>query len=653
MHAYTIGLSALAAGQRGLDLVGQNIANASTPGYTRQGMILATRTIDGTRGAGVDIASITRYTAPAVRTSIRQGGGEQAAVTTRLDIRRQIETVLPSGPGGIADLADQFFNQVGRLTARPDDPTARRVVVTALSDLTERFHTAAADITRLRADTGRRIGTDVTEINDFAKRIAALNRRIAVIEAVGDQANDLRDQRDRLIDDLSERIDVQTVNQPHGVVNVVSSGAMIVVGTLANEFRADLDASGNMVVTGQDGPTPIAVRSGSLGGLLREFNQDIPATRARLDELANGFMRAVDQVQATGLGPAGPMTALAGTRGVYDPTAPLSTQVNAFPLRAGNLVVSLTDTATGVRTNSAIAIDPATQSLQDVAAAITAGTGGRVQATVDPLTNTLRFAAQPGTRFDFAGRPESPPQNVAMNGTAVPTVGGAFTGAVADNYSFRIVGSGTVGLTQGLSIEVRDSANQVLATANVGAGYTPGAAIPIGNGITVALGPGTTDNGTFASGMIPGPDTAGVLPALGINGLFTGTGATGIAVRPDLLTNPNFLSTGLSDAAGDGTNLERLAAARDGLAFAGGRTFTEAVTDLAGEVGLDVKTLDDTQTAQASILEELSALEQGTTGVDINEELVHMLDYQRMIQSASKFIATVNEAIDSIMEMMR
>jgi flagellar hook-associated protein FlgK len=324
------------------------------------------------------------------------------------------------------------------------------------------------------------------------------------------------------------------------------------------------DANGNMVVTEAGTTNPVSFNSGSLAAMLQDYNQTIPGVRSRLDGLANSLIGQLNQVNATGLGTAGPFTTTAGSVGVADPTAPLAAQNLPFPIQAGQLVVSVTNAATGNRTNATVAIDPATQSLSDVAAAITAATGGNVQAAVDPTTNALTFTAQPGFQFDFAGRDTNPP-------------GG---GAVAN------------------------------------------------------------------------PDTANLLSGLGVNGLFTGSGAAGIAVNPAVTADPRLLAASRTGLPGDGTNLERMAAVRDTPAI-NGRTLGAEFTDLAGTVGADVQSLGDQRTSQAGVLQNLSAQEQSVGGVDTNEELVHLLDFQRMIEGASKYMSVVNTALDSIMNIIR
>lgn len=562
MNAFPIGLSALAAGTRGLDLVGQNIANANTPGYHRQRLDFSSRTTDGFNGTGVEITGVTRYEAQAVRTAILRGNSDQADATARLAVRRQVEATLGAGPGGIGGAFERFFNQVEGLTARPDDPAVRRPLIAAAGDLARQFTVAAADLDKLRADSGTEIRKTVNEVNDLTTRIADLNGRIQVVVQRGDQANDLQDQRDRLIDELSQRVDVRTVPQPYGAMNVMGTDTALVVGPFASQYQVSSDANNNLIVVQQGSTRPATFTSGTLGGMLREYNTDLPATRSRLDGLARELMGRVNALHATGIGTDGPFASLAGSTPVANAAAPLGTQNLWFPTQAGTLTVSVTDTATGNRTNTAIAFNPATDSLQDIATAFS-GIPGLTASVVSP-NNTLKLTAQAGYKFDFAGR------------DTVPAGGGA------------------------------------VAT----------------------------------------PDATGLLTALGLNNLFTGTGAGDIGVRSDLLSNPNALAASRTGQPGDGANLERIALVRDQRVFSG-RTLSGEFADLAAVVGVDVKGLDDQQTAQAAVLRNLSGQEQAVVGVDTNEELVQLLQYQRMVEGASKYLSAVNTALDSMLEIIR
>lgn len=560
INAFTIGTSAILAGQTALNVIGQNIANAANPGYHLQTPNLVNSEAGNATPTGVDVASITRYTNDPVRTAILVANGAQGLLNSRLSIRQQIENTLGSGTGGIGDQLNSFFNQVTQLTTQPASTVARQPLVATASNLAQQINSAAGAIDNLRNELGQQITSNVAQLNTYASQIANLNDRIAAAEQQGTQPNDLLDQRDSLINSLSQMVDVKTVNQPDGVVNVLSSDAAIVTGNFANTFQAAPNAGGSFVVTQTGSTQPITFNSGSLSGQLQEYNTNIPATRSQLDNWTNQLIGNVNEVQATGLGLNGPLSSTTGTVSVSSATVPLNSANLPFPVQAGQLTVSVTDSS-GNRTNTAIAINPATQSLQDIATALNGVTGLSASVTSG---NQLQIQGQAGYTFDFAGRDTNPP-------------GG---GAVAN------------------------------------------------------------------------PDTAGILSALGVNGFFSGSNASSIAVNPAIVADPGLLAGSKSGQPGDTTNLQKLAAIQN-QQLVNGQTLSDNYANQAATVGSDVHSLTDQQTVQTNLVQSLNNQEQSVTGVDTNQELAQLLNYQRMIQGASEYMSTVNTALDSILNIIK
>ena len=653
-YSYSIGISAIGAGQRALDVIGQNVANANTDGYHRQEIGLVSEVVDPRYGTGVKVAQVRRFTADSVREALRASTSESERISARLDSQNQVESLFRPGTGAIDSLLEGFFNQVEQLTARPEDVTQRRILIADADVLANQFNTVASDLDKLRSSLSAQVSTTVDDINELLPQIADLSVNILKTEAAGGQANDLRDQRDQLINDLAEMVDIRVTTQDKGSITIMSGNTPLVVGDNAANLVLSSGPTGNLIITDSISGQALQPRGGSLAGLLDEHNTKLSGYRSQLDQLAQTLIQTVDGVQSTGLGKAGPTTFMAGTRSVANTGVPLATLNLPIAPQAGDLAISVTDTATGQRTLTSIAIDPATQSLQDIATAITTATGGQVTGSINPADNTLELQALTGFTFDFAGRIPTSPTSVAMNGTSVPQVTGTFLGAANDTYDFQIVGNGTIGTTAGMQLEVRDSASSLLAIVNVGSGYTPGDPLDIGNGLTVRLSAGTSNNGTFSIPVTALADTANILPALGVNSFFTGFDATSIAVRDDLLNDPTMLSVSRSGQSGDVGNLQRMADLRDAkLLAAGTQTLREYYTDLTGEVGLQVQSLTDQQDAQSTLDSNLIDQEQSVVGVDMNEELLNLLRYQRMVEAASRYLNVVDTTMDSILDIIK
>jgi flagellar hook-associated protein 1 FlgK len=657
MSLFTVGLSALDTSQTVLNLIGNNLANANTPGYHNQVADLTeaypTQIANISVGNGVQIADTRRILDNPLETAITNHTFSLADTTAQLDALQQMQTELSPSSGSIGDYIEQFFNDVNRLATNPSDTTQRNVVVADAQNLANTFNSLSGSLTQLQNGLDSQLNTSVSDINSLAQRIAQLNDEILKASANGSTPNDLLDQRGQLINQLAGEINVQVLPGTLNQVNVMAGGAPLVVGNKNNTLQYSIAAANQGQVTETGVPTPLTITGGTVSGLLSARNQSLADVQSQLNMLAGAVAQQIDNVQATGLGLSGPSTLLAGTRSVTNVNAPLDKAGLAFPPQAGTLYVSVTDLATGTRTLTPVNIDPSTQSLNDAASALSAVPN--VQAVTDPKTGLLQILARPGYAFDFAGRLPSAPNTSGYTGTAAPQVGGQYTGTNNDTYTFQVVGSGTVGVTPSLQLVVKNSAGSSLATLNIGQGYTPGTPLTAANGITVQLAPGTANNGdTFSTPVVAQPDTAGILTALGLGTFFTGSTAADIAVQPNLLNNPNLLAASRNGDSGDNSNLTRLAALQTQPVLANGtQTLTQGYNAIIGDVATQVQSLTTQQTSQQALGQQLQTQQQNISGVDTNQELVNLMSFQQMFQAASEYVGTVNTTLQSLFLMVQ
>ncbi len=653
MSALSIGLSALDVNQRLLDLTGQNVANASTAGFHRQVAELAERT-DGTNvGSGVDLTRVNRLIDSVLEQALNRSSSATGNVNSQLQTMQQVENLLSPTSGSLNDLLQSFFDAADRLSSQPDAGTLRQGLISTAQQLTDTFNATARELASLKNDVNSSISQAVDSINSLAPRIADLNSQIERITLQGSQPNDLMDQRDQLISQMAATVGVQTVDEGFGQVGVIAGGVPVVLGTKAFALQAANDPAMNTTVIRAAGTsTPLTIQDGQLAGLLQLRNKSLPDVQQQVDQLAQALIRGMDQLHATAIPLTGAFSLLAGQRAVRNPSVPLAQAGLAFPPQAGTLYVTVTNQATGARTLTAVSVDPATQGLQDVATALTAVP--HMQAVVDSSTNTLRVLAGPGYTFDFAGRLPTVPQTSTLSGTATATVGGTYNGTTNDRFTYTVVGSGTVGVTAGLQLQVHNSSGQLLGSYNIGQGYAPGDALATANGVTVKLATGTVNDGdTFATDVVATPDTAGILPALGLNSFFQGSDAASVSVRPDVASDPDQLAVSRSGDPGDGGALVQVAALRDAPLLAGGQqSLQEFFAALASQTGATVKDLTSRQSTQDSITQRLQAQQQSVSGVDTNEELVRMLQFQRAFQVASRYVSVINTTYDALVQIL-
>ncbi|GBD36725.1 Flagellar hook-associated protein 1 [bacterium HR36] len=649
---FSAGLSALQVNQQVLDLLGQNIANVNTPSYHRREALLAARYVtENPIGFGVEIAQIRRLRDAVLEQAVMRHSSELAELESRLPRLAEIEARLGTGPQSLRSLLNEFFDQLDQLGVRPADLTARRLVVDAAQRLASRFQDLNNQMLQLRGQLVEETKTAISQANDLAMQIADLNAQIARAAARGVIPHDALDRRDQLLNQLAELIGVQVIEQPLQQVNVLANGILIVSGDTTIPLQTKLDEQNRLQIVAQGVSEPINVSSGSVAGLLNVHNEVIRDVVERLNRLAREVMSRLDGIHVTGLGLPGGFRVLNGVRSVNNVNTLLERAGLAFPVHAGTVWVSITDQATGARTLHAVSINPATQTLADVAAALSAVP--HLQAIANPQTSTLQLLAEPGYSFDFAGRMPTQPIT-SITGTAQPTVTGTYTGSQNDTYTVTAINSGTVGLTPNLTLEVRNSAGQLLNSVQVGQGYVPGSVVSLAEGLTLQLSAGTLNAGdAFQVPVVAQPDTSGLLTALGINTLFAGTDASNIAVHPEVALSPERLAVSQSGAPAEAGRLRQMLAVRDTPVFSdSGLTLIGFYDRLVADLGAQVQATQQTQDHLQAVGEQLRAEQQAISGVDPNEELVRLLQYQRAFQLAARFILVVNETFDELLRLV-
>lgn len=338
--AISIGLNsamhALFAQQQAMDAVAHNVANANTPGYSRQRIILvqgAPATASGI-GGGVDFMGVERLRDRFVDIQTRTESGAAGDYHARAASLGFVEAALgQSGPGGLRDAMDQFFNAWRDLANAPEQSAMRAGVVQAGQAFALTANRVARSLSDVRSDANNRIAADVAEVNSIARRIAFLNGRVRETRAAGSPAPDLSDERDLALDRLARLVDVYAVEDESGSVDVFVGGRSLVAGTNAQRIdlvRDPMDGNHYRLQWQQDG-APVLVRSGEVGGLLHQRDTDLPGRTAGLDALVARIAADVDAAHAAGYALDGVTTGAAFFTGSTAATISVGAAVAANP----------------------------------------------------------------------------------------------------------------------------------------------------------------------------------------------------------------------------------------------------------------------------------------------------------------------------------
>lgn len=644
INQFSLGLSALRAAQYGLSVTGQNVANANTPGYHRQLAQFVNRpSVTFGRlefGTGVDVSQIRRMQFSIVEQALTENITAREDLTAQLEISRQVESILAPGPGSLSDRLDNLFNGLEELSGQPHDPSARQSFILTAVNLTTTFHSISGDLDDVTNEIDNQLRDIVDRMNLQMRDIVDLNTQIRKVKASGGQPNDLLDRRDALVNELAQFVDVELDRNDDTVL--LADGTVLAGRNIPREIEVRFDADG-VFLTQDGGEHRLTFGGGKVAGLLEIRNEMIPSLHQRLTEITHGLIATIDAQHVQGLGIDGPFRRLVAGRPVNDVAIPLAELDTVPPVTAGSLTIGIVDTATGERQSYEISIDPQVDTLDSLAAKITAL--DHLQAVTNPRTGELSLVADAGYGFEFTGRPETRPDASGLSGTASPWLDGIFTGDKNGNLQFVFLGDGEVGVTPGLEIQVQDASGNPLKTIDVGQGYSPGTSLDLSNGLALHLASGSAVAGeSFSTRVVANADTAGVLTALGLNTLFVGTSARNLEVSQRLREDANQLATSLTGHPGDAQNLTRMIARRSLLATENNSLTVEQFSNrFVTQIGIQVQNLTRATDGLDILGENLAAQQAGISGVDPNEEAVHMLEFQRSFQAAAKYLSAVDQ----------
>jgi len=662
MDSFSIGLSGLEAAQKALDTIGNNIANAATEGYHRQRINLtpaySSQVGSLQVGGGVDVAGVTRMVDRFLEQELLRQQSSLGQVSQEFSKLRTVESAFGelSAGGGLSTVIDDFFNALQDLSAHPTEIIYQSQAVTAAETLGYRFRTLGEFLTTLETEIGLEAENTVEQINLLINRIAELNGNIGNIEITGGQANNLCDQRDQGITELSELINIETQNKEYGVVDVSAAGIPVVTSTSASGFEVGLKEDGTLGIS-IVGMTDynIAVEGGHLGGLLSLRNTLVSDVHDDLNDLASAIIQQINQYHVQGVGSYGSFTGT-GLTGWAMTTEDLS---SISGITDGEVYIRITNTSTKVITRELISIDAddndaGCDTLTDVKDAIEALAG--VSASLNS-SNQLTITAEAGYKFDFLPCVLPAPTDSTLTGASPPTisVSGIYTGTANDTFRFTVSGAGSVG-NGSLTLEVKDDggAGDVIATLNIGSGYDA-RPLDIGNGIKISLSTGgdfgVGDN--FDVDAFADTDTSELLSAVGINTFFSGSSASDIAVCSGISATPGQIATSLGADMTDNTNASRMADLKDQAlsslnSMTPGEFYRRLVSSTAQQISIKQIREDNIEL----IIQNLANQKSDISDVDINEEAAQMLVFEQMYHAMAKYMSAVQSTISNLMDIM-
>ncbi|HEU4685420.1 MAG TPA: flagellar hook-associated protein FlgK [Nitrospira sp.] len=666
---FDIARSALAASQTVITVTGHNIANVNTEGYSRQDTVLTERPPlngqPGMMGTGVQATQIRRVIDQFVNRQLTDVQQSLGNLNSTRDQLAQVQQLFNSTTDqDINTKLNDFFAGLQDVAANPADSTPRSVLLQRASTLAATLNQDATALATQRLNLNQQIQQTVNEINTYAKQIADLNDRIVSAEATGQNANDLRDQRDLVLNKLAQDIDVSTIESSTGSLSVFAArGQMLVQGNTTRALATvpSLDNDGLFDVGYNTGGTRALsisslITNGRLKGLLDVRDAIIPAVQQSFDRIAATLVNEVNQLHRQGYG-------LDGSTGL-DFFAPLTVTSAAGEANQGSANIA----GATVAANSLLTLhdyeirfsSPTAYAIVDTTTGSTIK-GNYVGTAISPPTSEAPIAIVTGTNDTLTLSVDGVASGtITVPGAVVP--GQAYSsGASLAKALENAVNADAALQAAGRSVTVSydGTTNRFVLTSN--SGGSPSSVVVTGGTARAALGL-SAGISTAATGTYTATQT---LAFDGLSVSLAGTPAANDVFRVNSYAKAATsiavaLSNGMQVAASStlqgrpGDNGQILAMVDlQQRQFAGlnAATFNDAYSNTAATVGLAAQTAAQQLEGQNVLQDQINTFRSQVSGVSIDDELVNLLKFQRGFEAASRLIAVTDDMIQTLLSL--
>src|SRR5882757_368896 len=241
------GVSALVAFQRSLDVTGHNVANVNTPGYSRQSAELAVRGAqaigNGFVGQGVEATTVRRSYDDYLALQVRSSSSNLQRADIFSSNANSLNNLFADSQNGINASLSRFVNAFQDVADSPSSVPARQVLLSQANAVQDQLQGYQTRLNDLDQQINSRLTSEVAEINTLSEGVAKLNEQIATaFGSTGQPPNDLLDQRDKLLDKLAQKVNISTLAQDDGAVNVfIGNGQLLVIGNQQTRLTTNRD----------------------------------------------------------------------------------------------------------------------------------------------------------------------------------------------------------------------------------------------------------------------------------------------------------------------------------------------------------------------------------------------------------------------------
>jgi len=648
----SIGMRGMTAATASLDVTGHNIANANVKGYSRQQANLETAagqfTGSGFFGKGVNVSNVTRAHDSFLTMQATAAAALQAKDDSQSSQLQELEKLFPAGEQGIGYAMGDFLNAAVDLSNSPADSSARQVLLARAADVSARFRTASDRMEILQQGVTADLQAQAATLNGYAAQVAKINQQIAASHGVDQLPNDLMDQRDQLIKQMSGIMQVSTLEASDGTVGVfVGSGQSLVLGNQASQIQVSPDAadtSRSALSIKTAGETMLLnsdqIGGGSMAGLLAFQNDDLVDARNQIGQMAMAFASKVNDVQTMGLDLRDPPQAGSPLFNIGAPAAKANTN-------------NARDGTGAYIANVSLSVTDATQLQASDYDLRPDGSGVAGQYKLTRLSDGLVRTVNDGATVD----------GFKIN-VGTPDL------QAGDSFRLQPVGAAAAGMTRALD-DVNGIAAALPVTATLGTANTGTASVDLLKVTDPSIDPSLTASVSFTDGSgnysWSLTDSSGTVTSSG-----TGTWKAGQPISLNgfelslngVPASGDTLSVGKTNfPASNNGNALAMASLRDEAfvgrytmsdgSIGGGATVTDAYAGTMADVGVRVQSAKSAAAISKASQSDAESALASSTGVNMDEEASKLIQFQQAYQASAKVLQVAQSIFDTMLQLGR
>ncbi|MBR7976689.1 flagellar hook-associated protein FlgK [Burkholderia vietnamiensis] len=648
-----LGVSGLNAALWGLTTTGQNISNAATPGYSVERPVYAEEsgqyTASGYLPQGVNTVTVQRQYSQYLSDQLNAAQSQGGAQSTWYSLVAQLNNYVGSPTAGISTAITNYFTGLQNVANNASDPSVRQTAISNAQILADQLNATGQQYDALRQSVNTQLTSTVSQINTYTAQIAQLNQQIGAASSQGQPPNQLLDQRDLAVSNLSSLAGVQVVRNDSGYSVFLAGGQPLVVADKSYQLAAVTSSSDPSELTvvsqgiaGANPKTPdqslpdASLSGGTLGGLLAFRRQTLDPAQAQLGALATSFAAQVNAQNSLGVDLSG------NPGGSLFAVAPATVFANQGNTGSAALSVSFTNPAQPTTGDYTLSFDGTNYTLADRASGSVIGQSTSMPASLGGLQLSFSSGAMnAGDQFTVL------PTRGALTGFGLATTSGAAIAAASPAVtSAGKTNAGTATMTLGAV----GAGYQVPATTLTYDAATQSlSGFPAGTTVTIAGTPPQTV--AIAGPTTPVPYNSSMGATLTMSGNVPGAmnGVT-VSLSGAPADGDSFKVVPYAGGTNDGTNANLLSKLVTAKSLGNGTTtLTGAYASYVNGIGNTASQLKSSSAAQTSLVGQITTAQQSVSGVNQNEEAANLMQYQQLYQANAKVIQTAETLFQTVL----